>query len=108
MRAGILRELLVFKSPVETQGPTGAVKREYKETFRCRACRKKMSLIADRDGVSAMEQFIGHTLVFQVRHYPVIQENQHVLYNGNEYLLKMINPQLGDNTLLLTLEKIDT
>lgn len=108
MRAGMLRELLVFKSPVETQGLTGAVKREYKETFRCRACRKKMSLIADRDGVSAMEQFVGHTLVFQVRNYPVIQENQHVLYNGNEYLLKMINPQMGDNTLLLTLEKIDT
>lgn len=108
MRAGLLRETLVFKSPVETQSPTGAVKKEYKEVFRCRACRKKMSLIADRDGVSAMEQFIGHTLVFQVRNYPVIKENLHVVYNGNEYNLKMVNPQINDNSLLLTLEKIDT
>lgn len=108
MRAGLLREILVFKSPVETKSPTGAVKKDYQEVYRCRACRRKMALIADKDGVSAMEQFIGHTLVFQVRNCPVIKENQHVVYNGNEYLLKMVNPQLSDNTLLLTLEKIDT
>lgn len=108
MRAGLLRELLVFKSPVETQGRTGAVRKEYKEVFQCRACRKKISLIADRDGVSAMEQFIGHTLVFQARNYPAIKENLHVVYNGNEYNLKMISHQISDNSLLLTLEKIDT
>lgn len=108
MRAGSLREILVFKAPVETKSPTGAVKKDYQEVYRCRACRRKMTLIADRDGVSAMEQFIGHTLVFQVRNYFVIKENLHVVYNGNEYLLKMVNPQLSDNTLLLTLEKIDT
>lgn len=108
MRAGLLRELLVFKSPVETQSPTGAIKKEYKEIFQCRASRKQMSLIADRDGVNAMEQFIGHTLVFQVRNYPVIKENLRVTYNGNEYNLKMVNPQMYDNSLLLTLEKIDT
>lgn len=107
MRAGLLKYELVFKAPIETQSSTGAVKKEYKEVFRCRACRKKMSLIADRDGISAMEQFIGHTLIFQVRNYPVIREDQHVLYNGNEYLLKMISPQISDNTLLLTIEKID-
>ena len=107
MRARLLRETLVFKSAIEKQGPTGAVRREYKEVFQCRACRKKMSLIADKDGVSAMEQFIGHTLVFQVRNYPIIKENQHVVYNGNEYNLKMVNLQINDNSLLLTLEKID-
>lgn len=107
MRAGLLRETLVFKSAIETQGHTGAVRREYKEVFQCRACRKKMSLIADKDGVSVMEQFIGHTLVFQVRNYPIIKENQHVVYNGNEYNLKMVNLQINDNSLLLTLEKID-
>lgn len=108
MRAGLLREILVFKSPVETQDSTGGFIIDYIESFKCRAYRRKMALIADKDGVSAMEQFIGHTLVFQVRNYPVIKENQHVVYNGNEYLLKMINPQMSDNTLLLTLEKIDT
>ncbi len=107
MKAGLLRETLVFKSPVETQSPTGAVKKDYEEVFQCKACRKKMSLIADKDGVSALEQFIGHTLVFQVRNYPTIKEGQHVVYNGNEYNLKMINPQIRDNSLLLTLEKID-
>lgn len=108
MRTGLLREILIFKSPIETQSLSGFVKKEYKEVFRCRANRRKMSLIADKDGVSAMEQFIGHTLVFQVRNYPFIKENQHVIYNDNEYNLKMINPQIRDNSLLLTLEKIDT
>lgn len=108
MRAGALREILIFKSPVETKSDTGAVKKEYKEVFRCKAYRRKMSLIVDRDGVSAMEQFIGNTLVFQVRNYPLIKENQRVSYNGGEYLLKLINPQMNDNTLVLTLEKIDT
>lgn len=108
MRAGVLREILVFKKPVETQSLTGAIKKEYVEAFKCRACRKKMTLIADKDGISAMEQFIGHTLVFQVRNYPVIKENLRVLYNGNEYSIKMINPQMSDNTLILTLDKIDT
>ncbi|GFZ38960.1 phage head completion protein [Bacteroides nordii] len=108
MRAGLLRETLVFKSAITTRNEYGAITEEYEEIFRCRACRKKMSLIADKDGVSAMEQFIGHTLVFQVRNYPVIKENQHVVYNGNEYNLKMVNLQINDNSLLLTLEKIDT
>lgn len=108
MRAGLLRETLIFKSPIETRSPTGALKKEYKEVFRCRASRRKMTLIADKDGVSAMEQFIGKTLVFQVRNYPAIKENQHVEYNGNEYNLKMANPQISDNSLILTLDKIDT
>lgn len=108
MRAGLLREMLIFKSPVETRSPTGAIKKEYEEVFRCRASRRKMTLIADKDGVSAMEQFIGQTLVFQVRNYPTIKENQHVEYNSKEYNLKMITPQLNDNSLILTLDRIDT
>lgn len=107
MRAGLLREQLIFKKSVEVKSRTGAVRKEYQEIFRCRANRRKMSIIADRDGVSAMEQFVGNTLVFQVRNYPIIKENYHVVYNGNEYDLKMITHQVSDNTLLLTLQKID-
>lgn len=105
MKAGLLREWLVFKAPEETRSPSGAVKKEYVEVFRCRANRRKMSVLAGE--VSAMEQFIGHTIIMQVRRYPLIKENLRVSYNGNEYSIKMINPQMGDNTLLLTLDKID-
>lgn len=108
MRAGLLRETLVFKSPVETKDVTGAVDLEYEEIFQCRASRRNMTLVTNKDGVSAMEQFTGQTLEFQVRNYPVIKENQHVEYNGNEYNLKMINHQISDNSLILNLEKIDT
>ena len=107
MRAGLLYETLVFKELREHQSDTGFVVTEYEEIFRCKGYRRKMSLVVDKDGVSAMEQFIGRTVVFQVRAYPVIKNTQRVVYMNNVYEIKMIDPQ-RDNTLILTLGRIDT
>lgn len=106
MRAGLLTEVLVFLEPTEKRGLSGAVSKEFKEVFRCRGDRRKMSLIADKDGVNAMEQFIGNTIVFQVRRYPIIKSSMRVEYLGSTYEIKMIDPQ-QDNTLLLTLNRIN-
>lgn len=107
MRAGLLREILVFKELREHQSETGFVVKEYEEVFRCKGYRRKMSLVVDEDGISAMEQFIGRTIVFQVRAYPIIKDSQRVVYMNNIYEIKMIDPQ-RDNTLILTLGRVDT
>ena len=107
MRAGLLREILVFKELREYQSETGFVVKEYEEVFRCKGYRRKMSLVVDKDGISAMEQFIGRTIVFQVRAYPIIKDSQRVVYMNNIYEIKMIDPQ-RDNTLILTLGRVDT
>ena len=70
MRAGLLKYTIVFEIPVEVKSPTGAVSKEYKEVFRCRAQRKKQTLLSVEE--NAYEQFIGHTTVMQVRNYPQI------------------------------------
>lgn len=107
MRAGLLREILVFKELREHQSETGFVVKEYEEVFRCKGYRRKMSLVVDKGGISAMEQFIGRTIVFQIRAYPIIKDSQRVVYMNNIYEIKMIDPQ-RDNTLILTLGRVDT
>nr|DAH86363.1 MAG TPA: Putative head tail adaptor [Caudoviricetes sp.] len=107
MRAGLLREMLIFKELREHQSETGFVVKEYEEVFRCRGYRRKMTLVVDKDGLSAMEQFIGKTIIFQVRAYPIIKDTQRVVYFNNIYEIKMIDPRT-DGTLILTLSRIDT
>lgn len=107
MRAGLLREILVFKELVAAQSASGSIEQKYEPILTCRASRRKMSAIADRDGVNAMEQFIGKIIVFQTRNYPQIKENSRVCYRGLEYTVKMVDLQ-RDNTLVITLEKLNT
>lgn len=107
MRAGLLREILVFKDPLPVTSPSGAVKKVYKKVYSCKAYRKKLSSVRDADGLNAMEEFIGNTLVFQLRYHPVINENQRVLYQGNDYSITLLDRQIHDNTYLITLTKIN-
>ncbi|WP_042372640.1 phage head closure protein [Bacteroides neonati] len=106
MRAGLLRELLVFKELKQVQSNSGAAKKEYVPILTCKAYRKKQATVVDRDGVNAMEQFTGCIIVFQTRYYPVIKENQRVEYQGRDYSISLLDKQ-GDNTYLITLTKID-
>ena len=106
MRAGLLRETLVFKELEEITSPTGFVKKEYKEVFRCKAYRKKLSSIIDKDGLNAGEEFIGNIAVFQIRYYPVINEDQRVEYQGRIYSITLLDRQ-RDNTYLITITKMN-
>lgn len=107
MKAGLLTEILTFKELISTKTETGFVRKEYQEILTCKASRRKMSAIADRGGVNAMEQFIGSIVVFQVRHRPQIKEGQRVVWRKQEYDVKMIDPQARDNSLVITLEKVN-
>lgn len=104
MRAGALRDILIFEAPIEVRSPTGAASREYKEVFRCRAYRKKQTLLSAEE-VNAYEQFVYQTTVMQVRKYPQIKYGCRVRYAGCIWEIKMIEPVL--NELTLTLKKVD-
>lgn len=106
MRAGLLKETLVFKELKEITSSSGFVRKEYAPVLACKASRRKMSAVVDKDGVNAMEQFVGRMIVFQVRCYPVIKENQQVEYQGKDYSITLLDRQ-RDNTYLVTLTKID-
>ena len=103
MRAGQLKYILVFEAPLEVKPPTGAVSKEYEEVFRCRAQRKKQTLLSVDE--NAYEQFIGHTAVMQVRNYPQIKYGCRVRYADCVWEIKMIEPT--GNELTLTIKKID-
>ena len=46
MRAGLLKYTLVFEEPVEEKTETGFIRKDYREVFRCRAYRKKQTLLS--------------------------------------------------------------
>lgn len=103
MRAGLLKYTLVFEAPIEVKSSTGAINKEYEEIFRCRAQRKKQTLLSVEE--NAYEQFIGQTTVMQVRNYPQIKYGCRVRYADCVWEIKMIEP--AGNELTLTLKKID-
>ncbi|WP_449039442.1 phage head closure protein [Parabacteroides goldsteinii] len=108
MRAGLLREILVFEELQSVTSPSGAVKKEYAKVYTCKGYKKKLSPIRDTNGINAMEEFTGNTLVFQMRYHPVINEKQRVLYQGYYYSISLLDRQISDNTYLVTLLKINT
>lgn len=103
MRAGLLKYTLVFEEPVKEKTETGFIRKDYREVFRCRAYRKKQTLLSVDE--SAYEQFIGQTTVMQVRKYPQIKYGCRVKYADSVWEIKMIEPD--GNELTLTLKKID-
>ncbi len=103
MRAGLMRDVLVFESPVEETTPSGFVRKEYKEVFRCRAYRKKQSIVSGDE--RAKEEFLGQMAVFQVRAYPKIDYQCRVRWANCVWEIKMIEQRPGE--LTLTLKKID-
>lgn len=103
IRAGLLRYMLVFKKPVSTVSKFGSVETTYKEVFRCRASRKKQTLVSKED--NAYEQFVNQVMVMQTRNYPQISYDCRVEYAGCTWDIKMLEP--NGNELTITMKKID-
>lgn len=66
MKAGLLREILEFREEVKSQDRNGFVSNRYETVLTCKASRRKMSAVADKSGVNAMEQFIGSIIGFGI------------------------------------------
>lgn len=106
MRAGLLREILVFKELVKKTSLTGAEIKEYVPVYTCKAYKKKQATVANGDGLNAKEQFINILFIFQVRYHPLIKDNQRVEFQGRDYAITLLDMQ-RDNTYLVTLNKVD-
>ena len=103
MRAGSLKEVLRFEELTKVKTPTGAISKEYKEVFKCKAHRKKQSILIGDE--NAKEEFIGQMVVMVVRKYPNINYNCRVKWAFATWEIKMIEPDGG--TLTLTLKKVN-
>lgn len=105
MRAGLLTETIHILELKKTISESGAEKREYVETHKIKANRKKLSALVG-DGVNANEEFISNTLVFRVRKYSFLNENIRIKYGNHMYKVILIDPQ-SDNSYLITCSKVN-
>ena len=107
MRAGLLREIVVFKEPRMVQTATGAVSKEYVAVHRCRAYKKRFSNVTDKDKIDAKEEFYGHFGVLQVRYSPKINDRQIVEFQGVDYEIILLDRNITDNTYLVNVNKMN-
>lgn len=103
MRAGLMRDILVFQKKETVQTASGSMKDTYSEVFRCRAWRRKQSIVSGDE--QAKEIFLGQMAVLRVRKYPEITYQCRVEWADCLWEIKMIEPD--GNELTLTLKKID-
>lgn len=105
LRAGLLRETIYIYGVQKTTSSSGAETKGYVETHKIKAYRKKLSASVG-DGINASEEFIGNTLVFQVRKYSFLNENVRIKYGSNFYKIILLDLQ-PDKTYLITCSKVN-
>lgn len=104
MQAGLLREIIDFEEAKEVKTASGFIEKEYVKVLTVKAYRKKLSA-ATGVKINAFEDFIGNTIVFQVRWHPAINEKQRIHYQGNTYKIVLLDRQRQDNTYIITCSK---
>lgn len=107
MRAGSMRERLIFYALNEVQTSSGAVKKTWVPVYNCRGFYKRSSPVYDKDGVEAKELYRGETIFMIVRETSQINANYRVGYKGFMYEIILIAPIHSDNTMELQLRKIN-
>ncbi|MDL2230547.1 hypothetical protein LJB87_01995 [Alistipes sp. OttesenSCG-928-L06] len=105
MRPGLLTETIGIHQEQTKKSASGAVRKEYVETHRIKAYRKKLSA-AVGTGINASEEFIANTIVFQVWRYSFLNERVRVKYGDNFYKVTLLDRQ-ADNSYLMTCTKIN-
>lgn len=105
MRAGLLREIVTFVGLAEITSGSGFVKKVPSDLLTCKAYKRKANKLGTT--VNAHEEFLGDTITLQVRSNPLINDSLQVRYNGQMYKIRMIDKDIRDNTLSITLEKLN-
>jgi len=106
MNAGTLVYRLEFQELIKKQNETGEETKTYSKAFVCRAAKVK-SDTSIKSGINAKELFDNMDLVFRVRNYPQIKDTHRVVYDGNTYRIKFFERMAEDNSIRLTLEKLN-
>jgi len=102
--AGTLLYSLIFKENQVVQSESGAVTKKLVELFKCRAAKVKQ---AGKYLVDAKELFHSNTLVFKVRYNKLLSELLIVQYENIDYKITSFDRNLFDNSVEITLEKIN-
>lgn len=106
MRAALLDERIhILELQKTVSKDTGAEERRYVKTHRIKAHRKKLSASVG-DGLNAREEFIGNTVIFQVRKYSFLNEDMRIKYGSNVFKVVSLDKQ-RDNTYLITCSKVN-
>lgn len=104
MRAGLLKEILVFEEPTEIKTPAGSIEKEWSPVFSCKAYKKKLTASGGEE-MNAYEDFIEKTVIFQTYQYPIIKDTMRIRWSGNLYRIVLLDPQRQDRSYLITCRK---
>lgn len=106
MRAGLLKDIVVFKAPRKVRSRTGGVNIVYDDVLRCRGHKRKFSNVTDKDRVDAYEEFNGHFGIIQVRYHPKIKEDQIVEFRGTLYKIILLDLR-DDHTYWINVNRLN-
>jgi len=100
MRAGLLTETISLYKAKSFINETGEKCKIWVKLKDIRARKRSLKVIAG-GGINANEEFIGDTIVFQVRAYPFIDENLRFSYKDKTYKIILMDRQ-SDNSFIIT------
>lgn len=104
MKAGILRETLIFKELEEETTDTGFVKSSFVPVFTQKAYKKK---ITQDDTEDAKEIFNRSTIQFLLRYNQKVNDKMQVEFESNDYNITAIDRNREDNSMIITIKKIN-
>jgi len=102
--AGTLLYKLIFKEIQNIQSNSGAVTKTKVELFKCKAAKVKNS---GNYLVDAKELFHTNTLDFKIRYNKLLNDKLIIQYENNDYNITSFDRNLFDNTVNITIEKIN-
>lgn len=104
MRAGSLNETVSFYREETVKNETGEQCKDWIKFHEIKACKRSIKAVIG-DGVSANEEFIGNTIVLQVRAYSFIKNNMRIEYQNIMYDIVLLDKRIQDNSYLITCKK---
>lgn len=104
MKAGILKETLIFKELEEETTDTGFVKISFVQVFTQKAYKKK---ITQDDTEDDKEIFNRSTIQFLLRNNQKVNDKMRVEFESNDYNITAIDRNREDNSMVITIKKIN-
>jgi len=102
--AGTLLYKLIFKEIQNTQSNSGAVTKTKIELFKCKAAKVKDT---GSYSVDAKELFHSNSLDFKIRFNKLVNDKLIVNYENNDYNITSFDRNLFENTVNITIDKIN-
>ena len=103
MMSGLMRDLLVVESATTIRNETGELEKQWEETFRCMAYKKKQAQLSG--DVQAHEAFIGQTAVFLTWNYPQITYENRIRWDGRLWEIRLLERREAEMTI--TVKRLD-